>query len=174
MTVALPTPARSGGVARWLLGSGAGGGLAALVAGAVALSWVAALAWWWLLPESQTVDLTIPAGTAAAVASGHVPPELPETLVLRVGDRLTVRNLDEVVHRLGPLWIAPGARERTEVTAAFLGSTALVCSIHPAGALGVAPRSRPSVAVTVPVALLAAVPLSVAGVFAAAVARRLD
>jgi hypothetical protein len=138
------------------------------------LAWAAAFAWWWLLPPSQTVELTIPAGTAGAVAAGAVPPGLPGELAVRVGDTLAVRNLDDIPHRIGPLWVAAGASDYTPVGKSFFAGGALVCTIHPAGALAVAPRARPSVAVTIPVALLAGVPMGLAAVIALGIVRRLD
>jgi hypothetical protein len=145
-----------------------------LVGGAFLVSWVAAVAWWWLLPASKTVELTIAAGTAALVRSGEVPPDVPRELVLRAGDTLAVRNLDSVMHRVGPLWVAPDALERSAVGPAFFAGADLTCTIHPAGALSVLPRSRPGLASTIPVALLAALPLGCATLFGRSIASRLD
>ena len=145
-----------------------------LVLGATALAWVAALAWWWMLPPSRTVDFTIPAGTAAAVAAGQSPPGLPQSLMVRVGDSLQVRNLDGAPHRIGPLWVPPGAEERTAVGPAFFATAALICSIHPSGALSVVPRARPGIAITIPIAAAAGVPMIVAVLVATAIAGNLD
>jgi len=57
----------------------------------------------------QVVELTIPAGTAERVARGESDPALPSTLVFVVGDTLVVKNLDSVVHQLGPLFIPSGS-----------------------------------------------------------------
>lgn len=57
----------------------------------------------------QVVKLNIPAGTAALVSRGEANPALSATMTFVVGDTLLVRNLDIVVHQLGPLWIPPGA-----------------------------------------------------------------
>jgi hypothetical protein len=53
----------------------------------------------------REIVLTIPAGTAAEVARGQQPPSIPVNMTFVVGDRLTVRNEDQVDHKLGPLFI---------------------------------------------------------------------
>jgi hypothetical protein len=58
--------------------------------------------------EAQRVELIIPAGTAEKVASGEMPPGIPEDMTFVVGDTFIVVNQDEVDHQLGPLWIPPG------------------------------------------------------------------
>jgi hypothetical protein len=58
--------------------------------------------------EPQQIQLVIPAGTAQNVASGQVPPSIPEDMTFVVGDTLVVVNQDEVDHQLGPLWIPAG------------------------------------------------------------------
>jgi len=57
----------------------------------------------------ETIVLTIPAGTAAKVAQGQAPPEIPNEMTFVLGDVLVVRNLDNVVHTLGPLLVPPGS-----------------------------------------------------------------
>lgn len=54
------------------------------------------------------VELLIPAGTSARLVAGEANPALPENLVLVSGDTLVVKNLDQVDHRLGPLFIPTG------------------------------------------------------------------
>ena len=56
-----------------------------------------------------TIELTIPPGTAARVAQGRSDPTLPASLVFVVGDTLVVKNMDSVVHQLGPLFIPSGS-----------------------------------------------------------------
>lgn len=147
---------------------------AGIVLGAFALAWVAAFVWWWLLPASRSVEFVIPVGTAALVRAGEVPPGLPRELVVRRGDSLVVRNQDSEPHRLGPLWVAPTTAETTIVSGAFFAEGSLLCTIHPAGALAVTPRARPGIATTIPVTLLAGVPMAFAGLVGAAIASRLD
>jgi hypothetical protein len=57
----------------------------------------------------RTIELTIPPGTADKVALGESDPTLPAIMVFVVGDTLVVRNLDSVVHQLGPLFIPSGS-----------------------------------------------------------------
>jgi hypothetical protein len=53
----------------------------------------------------QEVELVIPAGTAAQIASGGSVPSIPEEMIFVVGDVLMVRNEDGESHQLGPLWV---------------------------------------------------------------------
>jgi hypothetical protein len=55
------------------------------------------------------IELVIPAGTAARVAAGENPPDIPQDLLFVTGDVLVVRNEDSVSHQLGPLWVPPGS-----------------------------------------------------------------
>ena len=57
----------------------------------------------------EVVELVIPSGTAEKVALGQSDPTLPATMVFVVGDTLVVKNLDSVVHQLGPLFIPSGS-----------------------------------------------------------------
>ncbi len=57
----------------------------------------------------RTVELTIPAGTAARVAAGESPPGIPKNLVFIEGDTLLVKNEDSVSHQFDILFIPPGA-----------------------------------------------------------------
>lgn len=56
-----------------------------------------------------TIELIIPAGTAERVARGETDATLPATMVFVAGDILEVKNLDSVVHQLGPLFIPSGS-----------------------------------------------------------------
>ncbi len=56
-----------------------------------------------------TIELIIPAGTAERVARGETDSTLPATMVFVAGDILEVKNLDSVVHQLGPLFIPSGS-----------------------------------------------------------------
>lgn len=57
----------------------------------------------------ETVELVIPAGTGALLATGEDITSIPETMIFVVGDVLLVRNEDKIDHELGPLWIPAGA-----------------------------------------------------------------
>ncbi len=59
--------------------------------------------------SAQTVELVIPAGTAAMVAAGQDNPDLPSGMVFVTGDVLVVTNQDSTAHTLGPLYIPAGS-----------------------------------------------------------------
>jgi len=56
----------------------------------------------------KSIELVIPAGTAASVAQGKQPPALPQSMNFVQGDTLVIKNEDTENHQLGPLWIPPG------------------------------------------------------------------
>jgi hypothetical protein len=147
---------------------------AAWVLGALALSWFAAMAWWVLLPDDRTLDVHIPSGTAVRVAAGETVSVLPRELLLRLGDTLVISNADETLHRVGPAVIEPGRTVHMEVSTDFFDGDSLLCTFHPGGAIPLITRTRPSVLATVPVALLSAVPLSIAAVGATWIVSRLE
>jgi len=57
----------------------------------------------------QTIELTIPAGTAARVEAGEDVPSIPQEMVFVLGDTLHVTNNDSVSHQLGPVWVPAGS-----------------------------------------------------------------
>ncbi len=82
----------------------------------------------------QTIELTIPAGTAESVARGEQPPTLPDNMVFVVGDVLLVKNQDAVAHQLGPLWIPAGASGQLSLSQ--VENVAFECSFQPSKYLG--------------------------------------
>lgn len=56
----------------------------------------------------QDIVIVIPSGTAEKVANGEDEPSLPSEMTFVVGDKLIVKNEDNVDHQLGPLWIPAG------------------------------------------------------------------
>ena len=56
----------------------------------------------------QTIELKIPAGTAARVEAGEDVPAIPQEMVFVLGDTLQVTNQDSVSHQLGPVWVPAG------------------------------------------------------------------
>ena len=62
----------------------------------------------------ETIEITIPAGTADQIAAGGSGPELPN-MVFVVGDTLIVHNLDRTSHELGPVWLPPGTTGSLEL-----------------------------------------------------------
>lgn len=82
----------------------------------------------------ETVELLIPAGTAAKVAAGEEAPGIPDELSFVLGDTLLVRNQDDVDHTLGPLYIPAGASAM--LTLDEPENFALTCSFKPTRYLG--------------------------------------
>lgn len=60
----------------------------------------------------KTIQLVIPAGTAARLAAGESVQSIPDKMVFVMGDVLEVKNQDSVAHQLGPVWVPAGATGR--------------------------------------------------------------
>ncbi|MDP2326908.1 MAG: hypothetical protein Q8M79_02350 [Dehalococcoidia bacterium] len=138
-----------------------------------ALAWIVSFAWWLLLPETRIVALEVPAGTAAAIARGEDVAVIPDSLLLRRGDTLAIRNDDVVVHQIGSELLPPATTVRIPVTSALLDESSLLCSIHPNGVVGISSFARPGILSTAIPTALAGIPVSVSAVVAMFVARRL-
>lgn len=96
-----------------------------MVVGSIALSRVVGT------PEPEEHLITIPAGTAARLASGQDVDIIPADLDFRLRDRLVVVNDDAANHQIGPFVIPPGDRLET-----FFSQAATVegyCSLHASG-----------------------------------------
>lgn len=57
----------------------------------------------------MTIELIIPAGTAARVEAGEAPPDIPTEMNFVQGDVLVVINQDVAAHTLGPLYVPANA-----------------------------------------------------------------
>ena len=146
----------------------------AAVLGSLVLVWIVSLAWWLLLPDARVVPLEIPQGTASAVARGEAVEVVPDSLDLRKGDTLVVRNEDDAVHRIGSEVIPPGRTTRIPVTGALVSGRSLFCSIHPSGAIGVSLLARPGILSTAIPTAIAGLPVSIGVIVALLIARGLD
>ena len=146
----------------------------AAVLGSLFLVWIVSLAWWLLLPDARVVPLEIPRGTADAVARGEDIEVIPDSLELRKGDTLVVRNDDDTVHRIGNEVIPPARTSRIPVTGALLSGRTLFCSIHPSGAIGVSLLARPGILSTAIPTAIAGVPVSIGVIVALLIGRGLD
>jgi hypothetical protein len=82
----------------------------------------------------KRIELVIPAGTADRVAQGESNPALPEKMVFVAGDTLVVKNLDQVDHRLGPLFIPVGSS--ATLTLGEANNYAYTCSFQPSQVFG--------------------------------------
>jgi len=92
---------------------------------------------------SKTLELVIPAGTAHRVNTGGGEPTIPEELTFVVGDSLVVKNLDEVPHELGPLFIPAGASASMRMEDS--NKYTLGCTFSPSKYLDFDVRSRTTV-----------------------------
>lgn len=77
----------------------------------------------------KTVQLDIPAGTAARVAQGEATATLPASMSFVVGDTLVVTNRDSVPHQLGPLFIPAGSS--ASMNLANENGYSMLCSFQP-------------------------------------------
>jgi hypothetical protein len=77
----------------------------------------------------QVIELSIPPGTAEKVQEGESEPSLPTSMTFVVGDTLTVRNRDSVIHQLGPLLVPPGSSASLHLDTAQ--GYAAACSFQP-------------------------------------------
>lgn len=82
----------------------------------------------------QTIELVIPEGTAAQVAAGETPPEIPAEMNFVLGDVLLLRNEDSVAHTLGPLYAPAKGSASMPLTEA--DHFALACSFNTTQYLG--------------------------------------
>jgi hypothetical protein len=111
------------------------GGDVALVALVVTVMWIVSAVSMWVYtsgdraPEDFT--LAIPDGTAAAIARGENPLEIPSTWRFKSGDVLTLQNDDGVGHWLGAYYV-PSHETATHVLRPSV-SGVFACSLHPAG-----------------------------------------
>lgn len=82
----------------------------------------------------QTIELTIPAGTAEKVERGEEVNTLPQEMVFVLGDVLVVHNQDVVSHELGPLFIPSGTSASLPMD--NVDNYAASCSFQPSSYLG--------------------------------------
>ncbi len=82
----------------------------------------------------KTFELVIPEGTAQKVEAGEEAPGIPNEMAFVIGDILLVRNLDSVMHTLGPLFIPSETSAQMPLDEAE--NLALSCSFTPSKYLG--------------------------------------
>ncbi|MFV0309261.1 MAG: hypothetical protein ACK5OX_16125 [Desertimonas sp.] len=58
--------------------------------------------------EAETFSIVVPAGTQDRLLAGEVVEVMPERIELRVGDRVVIRNDDEVIQAVGPYVVDAG------------------------------------------------------------------
>ena len=81
-----------------------------------------------------TIELDIPAGTAARIASGDTSSSIPTDMLFVVGDVLLVKNEDSVPHELGPLFIPPNSSATMNLGQAQ--NYTFACSFQPSKYIG--------------------------------------
>ncbi len=140
-----------------------------------ALGLVLSVIWWALLEPAaagnDVAELTIPAGTAAAVARGEPAPFIPNALSLGRNRELIVRNEDVADHKVGASTVPPGG---VAVIKAAAGSEDLVCTVHPSGYLGIEIDSRPGFETVLLQAALVGLPFGLAAAIAVRVGKHLQ
>jgi hypothetical protein len=142
------------------------------MAGGFVVVWAIGMGYWAALNVGvgpAVEELSIPPGTAAALADGRAG-FFPASISLPPGGRLRVRNGDSVEHTIGNATIPPGAL--ADISAPERGS--LICTVHPSGSLAVrTDASSPWVLALLPALVLGA-PLGLGLGAALRVLRRLD
>lgn len=132
------------------------------VIGGVLFAWGLSIAWWMVIEPIGTSDevyeLVIPEGTAAAVEAGEEPPFIPNSLSLGRSRVMMVYNEDVVEHQVGAWTVPPGGAAEIQATD---GGDQITCTIHPAGAIGVAFEERPAFTSTFQSALILGIPLGI-------------
>ncbi len=88
----------------------------------------------------ETVEISIPAGTAKKVEAGQADPTIPSELTFVIGDTLLVTNKDNVPHELGPLWIP--ADSSASLLMENANKYTLGCTFQPSRYLDFDVRSR--------------------------------
>ena len=80
------------------------------------------------IPEGETREYTIPAGTGARIDNGEDIEIVPSRIVLHVGDRFVVHNEDDREHSVGPYVV--GAGETLEQRYTTPGLLRGLCTLH--------------------------------------------
>lgn len=102
----------------------------------------------------EVIELTIPEGTSAQIASGQTVQSIPDSMVFVVGDVLVVKNNDTSDHQLGPLWIP--AKSSASLDMSKADNYAYTCSFQPGNYLGLDVRPPTTVWTRMQAMLLAA------------------
>ena len=84
---------------------------------------------------AKEFTLDIPEGTAAAIAAGDNPLEIPATWRFQSGDVLTLVNEDVADHWLGGFWVLSGETASYTLRKSIGG--VFSCSLHPAGEIAI-------------------------------------
>ncbi len=110
-------------------------------------------------PENQDFILVIPKGTADRIEKGLTVPSISENMVFYEGDRIIVKNEDDVSHQLGPVWVPAGSSGTLD-----LGQQqkyTVSCSFQPNKSLGLDIRQKTDSATRIQGVLAIGLPSSV-------------
>jgi hypothetical protein len=119
----------------------------------------------------RDVQLTIPSGTAALLASGQ-PSAIPAQIQLTQGDRLILANEDVVTHSVGG-WSVPAGQSLT-IYADSPITNVFACTIHKSGSLAIIVTPRPGLIDGILITILVSVPIGLVLFAGASVFRNLD
>lgn len=156
----------------WFSGRVLAGSLASgFVLGAilVAVAWTAFGAE--VVAPPRDVQLTIPAGTAALIATGK-PSAIPSQISLTQGDRLILVNQDVVTHTIGGWSVKPGMS--LTIAADSPVASVFACTIHKSGSLGLIVTPRPGLVDGILITILVSVPIGLVLFAGATVFRSLE
>jgi len=87
---------------------------------------------------SQTINISVPAGTQARMDAGEEIVLFPRRLEVGVGDRIVIANDDASSHQVGPYVVGPG--QRIVQTFSATGVIEGVCTLHPSGEVTIVVR----------------------------------
>ena len=85
--------------------------------------------------SAETIEVVVPAGTIERIEAGEPVELLPRVLRVEVGDRLVIRNHDEVAHQVGPYTVAAGQVLSQHFTTP--GTIEGLCTLHPSGEISI-------------------------------------
>ena len=87
---------------------------------------------------SQTLNISVPAGTQAQMDGGEEIVLFPRRLEVGVGDRIVIENDDTSSHQVGPYVVGPG--QRIVQTFSTTGIIEGLCTLHPSGEVTIVVR----------------------------------
>ena len=83
-------------------------------------------------------EYVVPAGTQERIDAGEEISLFPQSLEVRVGDRLVIDNQDDATHQVGPYVVGSG--QRIEQAFAVPGKIEGFCTLHPSGQVSIIVR----------------------------------
>lgn len=90
--------------------------------------------------EVEDYQIIIPIGTAKRIENGFPIPSIPDSMVFFEGDRIIVKNEDEISHQLGPIWVPAGSTGTLALEKPQIYS--LACTFQPTKLMGLEVRQR--------------------------------